>query len=516
MGHDQPTDPGQSQGHPNAPIEPGTNHRPKVPGFEWRTRGLYGIGGVTDPSTRDDESNAAPPVWIAPPFTLPALVRDTRSNAWNLLIDWKDLDGVSHEESLPFELMSGEGTELVRRLGQGGMVLPPEPAKRKALLRYFCLAIDRIKARARLVDSLGWQGGAFVLPDGQTIGQTEEAVRYAGDTLVPRACATSGTLAGWQQEVARYAVGNPHLAFGLACAFAGPLLSLVRPDGGGGFNLQGFSSKGKSTILEAAASVWSRPDPLPTWRATSNGLEGIAVTRNDGFLVLDELGQVDPKEAGPVAYMLANGSAKARATREGGNRPMKQWRLIILSSGEQGLEDKLYEGGKRAKAGKEVRVPDIPCPPSGMFEDSHGFPYMGQFAEHLKQQSRKHYGHAARLFIQKLCDELSRNDAMQAMLKEKETTWLARVVPPGVDPQVRRVAGRFALVAVAGELAIRMSILPWPEVKRRKPLRYVSMPGWISVGFREPPRFTKELKPFSPSSVAMGFHGLMNGAIEAR
>jgi putative DNA primase/helicase len=194
--------------------------------------------------------------------------------------------------------------------------------------------------------------------------------------------------------------------------------------------------------------------------------------------VLDELGQVDPKEAGPVAYMLANGSAKARSTREGANRPMKQWRLIFLSSGEQGLEDKLSEDGKRAKAGQEVRVPDIPCPPTGMFEDSHGFPCMGQFAEHLKQQSRKHYGHAARLFIQKLCDELSRNDALQAMLKEKETAWLARVVPPGVDPQVRRVAGRFALVAVAGELAIRMGILPWPEGEAEKAAQ-VCFNAWL-------------------------------------
>ena len=33
-------------------------------------------------------------------------------------------------------------------------------------------------------------------------------------------------------------------------------------------------------------------------------------------VALGELGQVDAKEVGPAAYMLAKGSAKARMTRE--------------------------------------------------------------------------------------------------------------------------------------------------------------------------------------------------------
>lgn len=440
--------------------EPG---RPKVRGFAWKKTGLFKSGSPAKTLPSGDEVPPGPPVWIAPAFTLPGLVRNLDSQGWRLLIAWKDLDGVAHEEAVPFELMSGEGAELARTLGQGGMVVSPEPVRRKDLLRYLSGAVPQVKARVRLVDALGWQGGAFVLPGGQTIGQAGEPVRFSGDAPGGRAHATSGTLGDWQGEVARYAVGNPRLAFGLACAFAGPLLSLVRPDGGGGFNLQGFSSKGKSTILEVAASVWGPPDPLPTWRATGNGLEGIASARNDGFLVLDELGQVDPKEAGPVAYMLANGSPKARMTREGGNRPMKPWRLVFLSSGEQGLEDKLSEDGKRPKAGQEVRVPDIPCPSTGMFEEAHGFPGMGQFAEHLKAQARKHYGLAARAFLVNLCDEWSRRDALQVRLKAMEAAWLTSAIPQGADPQVRRVGGRFALVAVAGELARTMGILPWPE-----------------------------------------------------
>ncbi len=450
-----------TQEPPPGSVEPDTAGRPRVSGFAWRRRGLYSM----KPGGTDGEGNPRLPkmVWIAPPFSLPGLVRDGGSGQWQVLFAWHDLDAVPHEEALAVELITGEGAELARKLGQGGLVLSPEPSARKALLRYLCGAIPQVRTRVRLVDALGWQGGAFVLPGGETIGQPPEPVRYAGDAPGLRSRATAGSLIGWQQGVARYAVGNSRLAFSLACAFAGPLLRMVRPDGAGGFNLQGASSKGKSTCLEVASSVWQNPEHLSSWRTTSNGLEGIAAARNDGFLALDELGQVDAKDAGPAAYMLANGSAKARMTRDGGNRPIKQWRLIFLSSGEQGLEDKLSEDGKRPKPGQDVRVPDIPCPSNGMLDDAHGFPGHGHLAEHLKAQARQHYGHAARAFLKALCDESTRSDVLEATLKSKEAAWLTAAVPGGADPQVRRVAGRFALVAVAGELAQRMEILPWPE-----------------------------------------------------
>ena len=165
-----------------------------------------------------------------------------------------------------------------------------------------------------------------------------------------------------------------------------------------------------------------------------------------------------------MAYMLANGSAKARMTKEGNARPMRQWRLVFLSTGEQGLEDKVNEDGRRVRAGQEVRVPDIPFPPGGMFEDSHGMASMGEFAEHLKAQARKHYGYAARAFLQRLCEMRQVDEpGLVAKLKVMEATWLASAVPAHADGQVRRVAGRFALVAVAGELACKLGVLPWPK-----------------------------------------------------
>ena len=444
-----------------APIPPmlEVEGRPTVRGFEWQPRGLFYL----KPDGKDSDQNEKPPVpvWIAPLFTLPGLVRDENSQGWCLLIAWTDPDGNPHEAAIPFEMMSGEGADLARTLAQGGMVLNPEPGLRKFVLRYLCSAYQKIKARVRQVKTTGWHDGAFVLPTGETIGHGDELVRFAGELagLPGRAC--RGTLQGWQEGVAGYAVNNPMLAFAISSAFSGPLLDLVRPDGGGGYNLQGASSRGKTTCLEGAASVWGKPDPLLTWRATSNGLEGIAAARNDGFLALDEMSQVEPKEAGSIAYMLSNGSPKVRGAKDGGTRAMWQWRLIFLSTGEQTLEDKLGEDGKRTRAGQEVRVPDVPCPAGGMFADAHGLPGFAEFAEHLKAQARKHYGHAARVFLDHLCREWEHRDALQTRLREAAESWILCSLPLRADAQVRRVAGRFALVAVAGELAREWGILPW-------------------------------------------------------
>ena len=454
---DEDAPPGQSK--------PAGETRPQVHGFEWGTKGLYKVGirqvkGEDGKPTGETEPTRE---WVAPPFMLAGLVRDIDSHGWRLLLTWNDLDGQHHEEAVPFEMLSGEATELARTLGQGGMMLPPDPAPRKALLRYLCEAGRKVKRRVRLVDTLGWHDGAFVLPDGMAIGQPGELVRFSGDSSALLRRSTGGTLKGWQIEVAAYAVGEPRLAFAIASAFAGPIMGLVRPSGGGGFNIQGFSTTGKSSAVEVAASAWHYCDPLPTWRATANGLEGIAASRNDGFLPLDELALVDPREAGAIAYMLANGSGKVRANKDGGNRALKQWRLIFLSSGEIGLEDKLSEDGKKPKAGQEVRVPDIPCPATGMFESAHGFPTHADFADHLKASVRKHYGHAARAFLAHLVEEWARRNELQAKLKELEAAWLAQNLPADAGGQVRRVAARFALVAVAGELAQQMGVLPWPK-----------------------------------------------------
>ena len=141
-----------------------------------------------------------------------------------------------------------------------------------------------------------------------------------------------------------------------------------------------------------AGSAWGGGESggyVRSWRATANGLEGVALGHCDALLCLDELAQIAAREAGEVAYMLANGSGKSRSARDGSARRAARWRLLFLSSGEIGLCDKVAEDGrgKRLSAGQQVRVVDIPADPGaglGLFEELHSFSSAEVLATHLR------------------------------------------------------------------------------------------------------------------------------------
>ncbi len=197
---------------------------------------------------------------------------------------------------------------------------------------------------------------------------------------------------------------------------------------------------------------------MRAWRATSNGLEAVATAHSDALLCLDELAQLGGREAGEVAYMLANGSGKARASRDALLRKPAKWRLLFLSSGEIGLADKIAEDarGRRQTAGQKVRVVDVPADTGrfGLFEDLHSFSDAGALAKHLTAAASTNYGSAARAFIQSISPNL---DELRRAVKKAVVDFVADNCPSGADGQVQRVATRFGLIAAAGELAVKIT-----------------------------------------------------------
>lgn len=289
----------------------------------------------------------------------------------------------------------------------------------------------------------------------QTNGAVDHALREAG------------SLESWEEHIGRYAVGNSRLVLAISTAFAAPLLYPTGSESGG-FHFRGGSSTGKTTALHVAGSAWGGGGIrgyVRTWRATSNGLEGVAAMHCDCLLCLDEMGQVDGREAGAIAYMLANGVGKTRASRTGEARPPAEWRLLFLSSGELSLADKIAEDGRgrRVAAGQQVRIVDIAADAGaglGMFENLHGFESADAFARHLKMAASEHYGHPTRRFLQSLVDNF---DGIAPIVKDHIDEFIAEHCPKASDGQVSRVAARFGLVAAAGEMARVAGVLPWPE-----------------------------------------------------
>jgi uncharacterized protein (DUF927 family) len=311
--------------------------------------------------------------WLCSPLYVVAKTRDSNSRAWGRLLEWPDDDKVVHRWAMPAELLKGDGTDVVGELLHQGLRISPTKKARTLLSAY--LQACPVDARARCVNRLGWHGDVFVLP-GEVVGHAGEHVVFQNAHAVEPAFSISGTVDEWRTGVAALAQGNGRMVFAISAAFAGTLLEPAGEDSGG-FHLRGPSSSGKTTALALGASVWGKPEAYRrTWRATANGLEGLASLHNDLLLILDELGQIDPREAGECSYLLANGRGKSRATRTGTACQAASWRLLFVSAGEPSLAALMSQAGRKPTPGQEIRLAEEDVDAGagmGAIEELHGY-----------------------------------------------------------------------------------------------------------------------------------------------
>ncbi|MBJ9674506.1 DUF927 domain-containing protein [Burkholderia gladioli] len=404
------------------------------------------------------EEDDGTPHWICSPLHVRALVRDRSSENWGRLLEWNDADGHPHVWAMPMEMLRSDGADMRGELARLGLDIAPGNKARNKLTEYVTCA--KPKARGRCVTRTGWHGGAFVFPD-RTIGDARERVIFQAESIM-RTYSQAGTLDEWKTGVARFCVGNSRLLLAVSSAFASMMLEYSGQESGG-LNYVGESSSGKTTALRAACSVFGGKEYMQRWRATANGLEGLASLHNDTLLVLDELAQVDAREAGEISYMLANGSGKARAGRSGTARARQTWKLLFLSAGEIGLSQHLQSVGKNAKAGQEVRLVEIPADAGagfGLFEHLHGMAGGAELSTAINDAAVKYYGAAGIAFLEVLCSD---RDEIGTWLKDEIRRFVDGNLPADSSGQAHRVCQRFALIGLAGEYATSAGITGWNE-----------------------------------------------------
>ena len=430
----------------------GTVTQPVARRFEVNAKGVHLLDV-------DRNGNQLSPRWICAPLDVLAMVRSQDNSGWGLLVAFLDYDRKEHREIIPARDFRGEGMEIADRLLDRGLAMAP--SCRRSIVEY--LQTARVKGRARITARIGWHGevgsAVFVLPD-RAFGMDSEKWIYTDEGLTTNTFRQKGDLNGWRENVARLCRGNSRLLFAVSVAFASPLIYLSGAESGG-FHFRSNSSDGKTTALRIAASVCGGSDYMQRWRATDNGLEALAMQRCDAPLLLDELAQLDPKAAGEVAYMLANGSGKSRANRTGGMRDQSIWRLLFLSAGEIGLAQHMGDAGKNPRAGQELRLAEIPADAGtglGVFEDLHHYLQGGEFAKALDRAARQHYGVAWVAFMEKL---VSSQDSLADTLHAAQKAFELRFLSEDAHGQARRVAARFAMVGAAGEIATDWGITGW-------------------------------------------------------
>lgn len=390
-----------------------------------------------------------PDLWLCGPLEVIALASDA-GHSYSKLLHFVDLDDKPREFLLPMQMLKGQAEELKGAFLDMGLSIE---LKRFHLLRDY-INKAKPKRRIRLAQKTGWADGkSFLLPN-IVIGSNEYVLAH--NPFGSADYGVAGTMQDWQQQVAAFAQGNVWLVMAVGSALAGPVLSMLELSNGG-FHVYGDSSIGKSTISRVACSVWGAPDKfIKTWRATANGQEGVAASRNDTLLVLDEIGESDPAEVGKIIYQLGNGQGKIRADKLGGVRPVQTWRLMLLSNGEYPIEAVMQQARQQLKAGQQVRLTSISALRQyGCFDTLHRFTKGAELADHLNQACNQHYGHLGTAFVRHLVQQ----NAVE--LKQNFADLLAQFHTQ--HGQGGRIAKRFAVIAFVAELAIRWKLLPWPQ-----------------------------------------------------
>lgn len=419
--------------------------------FHLNESGLYYFG-------KSDAGNDAPPLWICSKLEVTAETRDSKNIEWGYLLEFDDRDSVHHTWAMPSSLLSGDGTSYRSELLSMGLKISTMTKARNLLTQYIQTA--KVDARARCVERTGWHDGSFVMPNKTVGNHQQEKIIFQSAANTQSTFKQKGKLSDWQNNISKPCEGNSRLVFAISAAFASPLLEVTGMESGG-VHFRGDSSTGKTTALRVASSVWGGLDYMQRWRATDNGLESLAAQHSDCLLVLDELSQVDPKAAGEVAYMLANGSGKVRSVRTGAMRDTATWRLLFVSSGEAGLTEHMALAGRKPKAGQEIRLLDIPADAGkgfGIFDTLHDHIGGAAFSKVLNDAVAKHYGVASIAFLSKLVENLGK---INSHVKNLQKEFTEKHLKDDAGGQANRAALRFALIAAAGEIATVWGITGW-------------------------------------------------------
>lgn len=461
---------------------------PLKPRIESRKDGVYWITPKVDKESGEIINNES---WLASPMDVIGTGRDDKDQY--LILRWLAFGaGIPTTAAIPLaDIGEREGW---RTLKAGGVNVTTKSSLRAILADW----LQRSGSRElwRVAHATGWQCGAYIMPDGEIIGAPAQPVLFSGRSSAAAGYTVAGTSESWRNSVARLAYGNYAMMTGIAAALAAPLIGLAGADGFG-IHFYEQSSAGKTTTANVASSLYGNPDLLRlTWYGTALGLANEAAAHNDGLMPLDEVGQgADPVSVSQSAYALFNGVGKLQGAKEGGNRDLKRWRTVAISTGEMDLETFIATAGRKTKAGQLVRLLNIPLSKAVRFHDHQNGK---QHADALKDAYQHHHGTAGREWIKWLADH--QQQAIDTV-RECEARWRS-LIPADYGEQVHRVGARFAILEAA--LILGSVVTGWDVQACRDAIQH-SYNSWVrefGTGNKEHQQIVEQCEAF------LNAHGL--------
>jgi hypothetical protein len=253
-------------------------------------------------------------------------------------------------------------------------------------------------------DQFGWKDGETAFLVGKRL-YTATAVTHAtgSPTLEQRAQYLSvqskkgASLERWQKAANKlFASGLEHQSLAVLCGFAAPLMRF-HAEGEGGAIVSFVSDRtasGKTTALEAAASIWGQHKGLKLDETDTRVAKGLKL----GVLgnlpcTFDELHQRDPELVREFVLVFTNGTDKDRGTAEGGLKTNKsEWQTILLTASNTSLVDILSNMNASDAPAARIMEFTTELPPHVVKEDF----------EEIRRELNFNHGFAGDAYLKKL------------------------------------------------------------------------------------------------------------------
>lgn len=317
------------------------------------------------------------------------------------------------------------------------------------------------------VDRTGWVGRQFGLAPDLVFAPAGEAavafdIHFDQSRLFNALGSKSTTLdtdaATHARALQVAADASPDCALAIFAALTAPLLKpFALPNFA--VHLCGDSSRGKTSMLRCAASVFGNPNNsawVPSWNMTLSGLEQHAVQLCDLPLCFDEAGVGDPEAIQTAIYMLINGVGRTRSTKELTMRRALSWQTVVISTGEREL------ASESAATGAQVRVISLPITGFGELD--------GAGVDAVRDACAQHAGAFGMAWLRKVVDIAGDPSALlKTKVRLAEHQAVLRVIArESGNPLNNRIADYFAAMMLAEDLASELGLgLPGGETVRR-------------------------------------------------
>lgn len=240
----------------------------------------------------------------------------------------------------------------------------------------FLTSLQRARSASQISGRCGWSDdlNSFVL--GTTLYRNNGTQEHIRTSIAPgemEGYHVNGSEADWKTAFDICLSGGPDRQCVLALAIAGPLMVYTGLDG---MLMNAYSPEsgvGKSTLCDAAMSIWGSPDVLrKDFRDTANALFKLASVTGNMPMVIDEFTNVEGKALSDWVYTLTQGREKHRLSSDaklqaaGGQR----WCLAAITTANNSVHEKLqmYRPDSAAEAARvfELRLHPLQIDPARM------------------------------------------------------------------------------------------------------------------------------------------------------